>query len=104
MIGARWHGKDVIDSINSCDKCYLMGEVCMIGTPETDDNEKKINSNSMVGNTDCSITKEHECLCKDEIKINGAKSHRKFKKREGNTKVKKEFFAYKIKIMLRWRE
>ena len=94
----------MIDGINSCDKCYLMGEVCMIGTPETDDIEKRINYNSMVGNISCSITKEHEHLCKDEIKINGANSHRKFKKREENTKVKKEFFAYKIKMMLRWRK
>ena len=39
MIEVPGHGKDVVDGINFCDKRYLIGEMCMIGTPEVDDNE-----------------------------------------------------------------
>ena len=37
MTGYPEHGKDVVDDVNTCDKRYLMGEICMIGTPKRDD-------------------------------------------------------------------
>ena len=56
----------------------------MIGTPEVDDSESRINSNSMVGNTSCSLAKEGKYFCEDEIKTNDAKSTSKSKKRDIN--------------------
>ena len=47
-----------------------------------------MNNNSMLGNISCSLAKECKRLCDDEEKINNVKSYIKFKKREGNTKVK----------------
>ena len=42
MIGAPGHGKDIVDSINVCDKRYLKGKMCMIGTLEADNYSKKV--------------------------------------------------------------
>ena len=58
----------------------------MIGTPEVDDSEKRMNVSSMVGNTSSSLATENKRSYEDEIKINSVKSHNKSKKREGNTK------------------
>ena len=65
-----------------------MGKLCIIGSPESDDCEKRMNANSMVGFTSCSLDKECKRLYEDEIRINCVKSYSKCKKREGNTKVK----------------
>ena len=62
----------------------------MIGTPEVEDSESRINSNTMIGSISCSLTKECKRLCMDEIRINGVKSHSKSNKRERNTKAKKK--------------
>ena len=59
-----------------------------------------MNDNSIVDYTSFSLAKEYKRLCEGEIRINGVKAHRKSKKREGNTKVKKDVITYKIKIML----
>ena len=88
IIESPGYGKEVIDGINSCGKRYLMGEVYMIGNPEADDNEKKMNHNLMVGNTSCNLDKECKHLCEDEIRMNCVKLHDKYKKRERHTKVK----------------
>ena len=76
----------------------------MIGIPKVDDSEKRMKANSMVGNTSCSLTKECKRLCEDDIRINGVKSYRKYKKRERNANVKEKFLIYKIRMMLIWRE
>ena len=49
MIGAPGHGKDIVDSINACDKRYLKEKMCMIGTPEADDCTKRIDAHAMIG-------------------------------------------------------
>ena len=72
----------------------------MIGTPKVDDSESRINNNSMVGSTSFSLAKECKRLCENKIRINGVKSYRKCKKREGITQVKKEFITYNIRMML----
>ena len=58
----------------------------MIGTPDVDDSEKRMNVSSIVGNTSSSLATENKRSYEDEIKINSVKSHNKSKKREGNTK------------------
>ena len=50
MIGAPGHGKDIVDGINACDKRHLKGKMCMIGTPEADDCNKRMLAHSMIGN------------------------------------------------------
>ena len=59
----------------------------MIGTLEANDSGKRINDNSIVGNTSYSLVKKCKQVCVDEIRINGAKSNNKYKKRERNAKV-----------------
>ena len=41
MLDASEHGKDIVDAINACDKRYIKEQMCMIRTPEADDNKKK---------------------------------------------------------------
>ena len=72
----------------------------MICIPKADDSEKRMKSNSMVGNTSCSLSKECKRLCEGDIRINGVKSYRKYKKRERNAKVKEELPIYKIRMIL----
>ena len=64
----------------------------MLGTPEVDDSERIMKDNSMIGNTSCSLAKECKRLCEFEIRINSVKLYREFKKREGNTKVKRKSY------------
>ena len=86
MIEGSGHGKDVVDGINACDRCYLMGKMCMIGTLEIDDSESRMNTNSILDSTSCSLAKECKRLCEDEIRINCVKSQIKYKNREENIK------------------
>ena len=46
-------------------------------------------TNSTVGNTQWSLDQKCKDLCKNGIIINSVKLHSKYKKKEGNTKVKK---------------
>ena len=75
----------------------------MIGTPEVDNSESRINAHSIAGFISYSLAKEYKCLCEDEERINVAKSHSKYKKREGNN-IETDVITYKIKMMLIWRE
>ena len=57
VIGTFGHGKCVVDGINVCDKRYLMGEMCMIDTPEADDKQSRMNAHSMVGSASFNLAK-----------------------------------------------
>ena len=61
----------------------------MIGTPEADDKESRMNDHSTVGSASCSLTKKYKRLYDDEVRVNGAKGHNKYKKREHTHKLKK---------------
>ena len=82
MIGALGHGKEIIDGINTCDKRYLKGKICMVGTPEADDCNKRMLAHSMIGNAHYSSAKEYKRLYGISGRDNGAKGHSKYKKRE----------------------
>lgn len=43
MIKFPRHGKDVVDTINTCNKRYLIREIYMIDTPEIDNSESRMN-------------------------------------------------------------
>ena len=49
MTGAPGHGKDIVDTINACDKRYLKEKMCNIGTPEADDSTKRMDAHAMIG-------------------------------------------------------
>ena len=49
MIGAPGHGKDIVDTVNVCDKRYLKEKMCMIGTPEAGDSTKRMDAHVMIG-------------------------------------------------------
>ena len=49
MIGAPEHGKDIVNTINACDKSYLKEKMCMVGTPEADDCKKRIDAHAIIG-------------------------------------------------------
>ena len=53
----------------------------MIGTPEVDNSESRINAHSIAGFISYSLAKEYKCLCEDEERINVGKSHSKYEKR-----------------------
>ena len=74
----------------------------MIGTPEADDKESRMNVHSIVGSASYSLAKECKLLCGDEVRVNGVKEHRKHKKEKTHLHLKKEFITYKITMMLRW--
>ena len=58
MIGAPNHGKDLIDSINTSDKRYVKGKMCMIWTPEPDDCSKRMQKHSVIDNAHYSFVEE----------------------------------------------
>ena len=47
-IGAPGHGKDIFDGLNATDKRFLQGKMCIIGSPEANDDEKRMADHSMV--------------------------------------------------------
>ena len=44
-------------------------KMCVIGIPEVDDSESKMNIHPMVGSTSCSLAEECKRLCDDEVII-----------------------------------
>ena len=88
-IGAPGHGKDDVDGLNATDKRYLQGKFCMIGTPEANDNEKRMAANSMVEGASQSLAAECARLCSLPSRINGVKGHAKARKREDTATMKK---------------
>jgi hypothetical protein len=84
-IGAPGHGKDVVDGLNATDKQFIQGKMCMIGTPESADSEKRMVAHSMAGNA-----RAEKCvrLCSEEGRAEGVKSEKKYQKREEQATVK----------------
>ena len=87
MIGAPGHGKDIVDTINSCDKRYLKEKMCMIETPEADDSTKRIDAHTMIWNKKSSLV----VTCK-KTREQGFKSYRKSNKREAKQKLDKRAY------------
>ena len=50
MIELSGHGKSIVDGINTCDKKFLLGNMCMLLAPEIDDRIKIIATRSMIEN------------------------------------------------------
>ena len=99
MIGAPDHGKDVVHGINACDKRYLKGKMCIIGTPEADDCSKKMMTHSMIGNEHYRFAEDCNMLCECSDREDRSKDYRKYKMREGKSNLKKDVIMYKIRMM-----
>jgi hypothetical protein len=87
-IGAPSHGKDVIDGINATDKQYLAGSMCLVGTPEANNADKRIAAQSMVEMVSKSLADECVQLCSLDSRLHGLKGHMKHAKREVTAKLK----------------
>ena len=88
MIDTPGYGKEIVDGINTSEKRYLKGKMCMIGTSEVDDCSKRIKSHSIIGNVDYIFSEECKRLCEYSDKESGSKDYSKYKKCEAECKVK----------------
>ena len=91
-IGAPGHRKYVVDGINTCGKRYFMGKMRMIGTPEADVKELRMNAHLMICFASCILAKECKRLCHEEERVNCVNGYRKHKKREDIQKFKKRIY------------
>jgi hypothetical protein len=87
-ISAPGHGKDIVDGINAIDKEFLRSKMCMIGTPEASDGNKRMAAHSMVEGASKSLAQEALRLCADTSRLSGVKSEKKYSKREENSRLK----------------
>ena len=92
MISAPGHGKDIVDTINACDKRYLKEKMCMIGTPESEDSTKRMDAHAMIGNKKSSWVVTCKILLEDNIREQGVKSYRKSNKSEAKQKMDKRVY------------
>jgi hypothetical protein len=92
-IGAPGHGKDIVDGLNATDKIYLRKMMCMIGTPEANDGEKRMAAHAMLGDQKMSLAQESARLCSLPERIHGVKAEGgKRQKREAAAKMKQRFY------------
>ena len=72
-IGDPGHGKDLVDGLNSTEKCFIRGKMCLIGSPEANDGEKRMAAHSMVDGAENSFSDECDRICLDEAILCGVK-------------------------------
>ena len=92
MIGSPGHGKDIVDATNACDKRFLKEKMNMIGTPEVDDNIKRMNAHAMIWNKKSSWVVTCKKLLEDNIREQEVKSYRKSNKIEAKQKMDKRVY------------
>lgn len=96
-VGAPGHGKDIVDGINATDKRFLQKQMCMIGTPECNDDKFRIEAASVIEDANASASffiLAHECarLCLHEDRLYGVKGHHKSSKRDEQAKLKERIY------------
>jgi len=92
-IGAPGHGKDIVDGLNATDKVYLRKAMCMIGTPEANDGDKRMAAHAMLGDEKMSLAAESCRLCSDPARFEGVKAEGgKRQKREAAAKMKERHY------------
>jgi hypothetical protein len=87
-IGAPGHGKDIVDSLNVTNKMYLKKQMCMIGMPESNDTQKRMEANSMTETAALSLVEECAQLCSRREQAKGVKGDVKLRKWEEKAKMK----------------
>jgi hypothetical protein len=93
-IGAPGHGKDLVDALNAIDKHFLGRKMCLIGTPEANESECRMEAASMIerGNASKSLAEECARLCRDPSRQHGVKGYKKHAKREANATMKERTY------------
>jgi hypothetical protein len=91
-IGAPGHGKDIVDGINATDKTYLASMMCLTGTPEANDSQKRMSAESMTETASKSLAFEAQRLLSLDSRINGVKGDKKHGKREANATLKQRHY------------
>jgi hypothetical protein len=88
-ISAPGHGKGRIDGINATDKQYLAACMCLNGTPEANDGDKRRMAAESIlnGMTKKSIACEAVRMCSMSDRLTGVKGDKKHAKREANAKM-----------------
>jgi hypothetical protein len=91
-IGAPGHGKDIVDGINATDKTYLGRMMCLTGTPEANDSEKRMSAESMTETASKSLAVEAQRLLSLDSRINGVKGDKKHAKRQASATLKQRHY------------
>mmetsp|Transcript_48111 Transcript_48111/g.102792 ORF Transcript_48111/g.102792 Transcript_48111/m.102792 type:complete len:335 (-) Transcript_48111:136-1140(-) len=92
-VGAPGHGKDIVDGLNATDKIFLRKAMCMIGTPEANDGEKRMAAHAMLGDAKMSLAEESRHLCSDPVRFGGVRADGgKRQKREAAAKMKERHY------------
>jgi hypothetical protein len=86
-IGAPGHGKDIVDGLNVTDKMSLQKQMCMIGTPESNDTQKRMEAHSMMETASLSLAEECAWLCSRRERAEGVKGDVKLRKQEEKVKM-----------------
>jgi hypothetical protein len=87
-IGAPGHGKDIVDGINATDKTYLASKMCLPGTPEANNSQNRMATESMTETASKSLAIEAQRLLSLDSRIQGVKGDSKHAKREANATLK----------------
>ena len=89
MIGVPGHGKDIVDTINTCDKRYLKEKNMPSWNPEADDCKEIMNAHAMIREKRFSWVVTCKKLLDDNIRVHGVKSYKKYRKQETKQKMEK---------------
>jgi hypothetical protein len=87
-VAAPGHEKDLIDGLNAVGKMYLKELMMRTGVAGEDEEDQKIKSHSMEEGAAVLIAEEAAQLCQIDTQAEGAKSNRKYRKREEGSTVK----------------
>jgi hypothetical protein len=91
-IGAPGHGKDIVDSLNATNKMYLKKEMCMIGTPKSNDTQKRMEAHSMTETAALSLVEECAQICSRQERAEGVKGDVKLRKWKEKAKMKNQMY------------
>jgi len=92
-ISAPGHGKDVVDGLNAMDKIYLRQKMCMIGTPEANDGEKRMAAHAMVEDAKASLAAEAKRLLSDPARKHGVQGGADRKKLAAGKMSERRYFV-----------
>ena len=95
-VAAPGHGKDLIDGLNAVDKMYLKELMMRTSVAGEAEEDRKIKSHSVEEGAAISIAEEAARLCQIDACTEGAKSHRKYQKREEASTVKKRHYHVRL--------
>ena len=91
-IGAPGHGKSEIDGLMAVDKVFLRSLFRTIIIPEAREGANRFSAATVVEGKETSLATQCVLACRNPTRINGVKSHRKYKKRDELRVIKKRSY------------